>query len=148
MWCWRRMEKIIWTDCVRNEGVLHRVKEERNIVHTIKRRKASWIGHILGRNCLLKHVIEGKLEGRIEMTGRLGRRRKQVLDDLKEKRKYWKLKEEALDRTLWRTRCGRMNVVKRYVRCWKFRMKYTCVCPNILYNVSKCRAEIWHSHGI
>jgi replicative superfamily II helicase len=92
------MEKISWTDRVRNEEVLHRVKEERNIVHTIKR-KANWIGHILRRNCLLKHVIEGKLEGRIEMTGRRGRRRKQLVDDLKEKRRYWKLKEEALDRT-------------------------------------------------
>jgi hypothetical protein len=58
-------------------------------------------------HCLLKHVIEGKLEGRIEMTGRRGRRRKQLLDDLKEKKKYWKLKGEALDRTLWRTRFGR-----------------------------------------
>jgi hypothetical protein len=48
-------------------------------------------------------VIEGKLEGRIEMTGRRGRKRKQLVDDLKEKRRYWKLKEEALDRTLWRT---------------------------------------------
>jgi hypothetical protein len=67
-------------------------------------RKANWIGHILRRNCLLKHVIEEKLEGRIEMTGRRGKRRKQLLDVLKEKRSYWKLKEEALDRTLWRTR--------------------------------------------
>jgi hypothetical protein len=92
---------------VRNEEVLHRVKEERNIVHTIKRRKANWIGHILRRNCLPKHVIEGKLEGRIEMTGRRGRRRKQLLDVLKEKRRYCKLKEEALDRTMWRTRFGR-----------------------------------------
>jgi hypothetical protein len=107
MWCWRRMEKISWTDRVRNVEVLHRVKEERNVVHTIKRRKANWIGHILRRNCLLKHVIEGKLEGRIEMTGRSGRRCKQLLDDLKEKKRYWKLKEEALDRTLWRTRFGR-----------------------------------------
>jgi hypothetical protein len=57
------------------------VEEERNIIHTIKRRKANWIGHILRRNCLLKHVIEG----RIEMTGRRGRRRKQLLDDLKKK---------------------------------------------------------------
>jgi hypothetical protein len=105
MWCWRRM-KIIWTDRVRNEEVLHRVKEERNIQHTIKRRKANWIGHILRRNGLLKHVIEGKLEGRIEMTGRRGRRRKQLLDDLMEKRRYWKLKEEALDRSIWRTRLG------------------------------------------
>jgi hypothetical protein len=77
---------------VRNEEVLHRVKEERNIVHTIKRRKANWIGHILRRNRLLKHVIEGKLEGRIEVTGRRGRRRKQLLDDLKELRSYWQLK--------------------------------------------------------
>jgi hypothetical protein len=52
-------------------------------------------------------VIEGELEGRIEVTGRRGRRRMQLLDDLKEKRRYWKLKEEALDRTLWRIRFGR-----------------------------------------
>jgi hypothetical protein len=48
-------------------------------------------------------VIEGKLEGRIEMTGRRERRRKQLLDDIKEKKRYWKLKEEALDRT-----CGEL----------------------------------------
>jgi hypothetical protein len=107
MWCWRRMEKISWANRVRNEEVLHRVKDERNIVHTIKRRKANWIGHILRRNCLPKHVIEGKLEGRIEMTGRRGRRRKQQLDDLKEKRGHWKLKEEALDLSQWRSRFGR-----------------------------------------
>jgi hypothetical protein len=107
MWCWRRMERIIWTDRVRNEEVLHRVKEERNILQTIKRRKVNWIGHISRRNCILKHMIEGKLEGRIEMTGRRRRKRKQLLDDLKEKRRYWKLKEEALDGTLWRTHFGR-----------------------------------------
>jgi hypothetical protein len=106
MWCWRRMKKISWTDHVRNE-VLHKVKEERNILHKIKRTKANWIGHIFCRNVLLKHVIEGKLEGKIGMTGRGGRRRKQLLDDLKERRRYWKLKEEALDRILWRTRFGR-----------------------------------------
>jgi len=70
------MEKIGWTDRVRNEEVLHRVKEERNILHTAKRRKANWIGHILHRNCLLKEVIEGKLEGRMEVTRRRRRRRK------------------------------------------------------------------------
>jgi hypothetical protein len=106
MWCWRRIEKISWTDRVRNEEVLHRVKDERNILHTIKRRKATWIGHILRRNCLLKHVIEGKLEGRIEMTGRRGRSRKQLLDYLMEKKSNWKFKEKAVDRTLWRTRFG------------------------------------------
>jgi hypothetical protein len=100
MWCWRRMEKISWTNRVRNEEVLHRVKEERIIPHTVKGRKAKWICHI-------KYVIEEKLEGRIEMTVRRERIRRQLLDDLKEKRRYWKLKEEALIRTLWRTRFGR-----------------------------------------
>jgi hypothetical protein len=63
------MEKIGWTDRLRNE-VLRRVNEERNILQSIKRKKANWIGHILGRNCLLKHIIAGKLEGMIEVTGR------------------------------------------------------------------------------
>jgi intein/homing endonuclease len=55
------MEKIVWNDRVRNEVVLHRIKEGRNILHEIKRRKADWIARILCRNCLLKHVIEGKI---------------------------------------------------------------------------------------
>jgi hypothetical protein len=50
MWCWRRKEKNSWTDRVRNEEALQRVKGETNILHTIKRRKANWIGHILRRN--------------------------------------------------------------------------------------------------
>jgi hypothetical protein len=83
--CWRRMEKISWTDRVRNEEVLHRVKEERNILHTIKRRKVNWIGRILCRNCILKHIIEGKIEGGIKVTGRQGRRHKQLLGDVKER---------------------------------------------------------------
>jgi hypothetical protein len=66
MWCCRRMEKISWIDRVRNEDVLHRVKEERNYLTYNKRRKVDWIGHILRRNCLLIHVTEGKVEGRIE----------------------------------------------------------------------------------
>jgi hypothetical protein len=72
------MEKINWTDRVRNEEVLHRAKEKRNIIHAIIRRNANWIGHILSRNCLLKHVFKEKLE----ITGRRGRKRKQLLDDL------------------------------------------------------------------
>jgi hypothetical protein len=63
----------------------------------------------LCRNCLLKHVTEGKLGRRIEMMGSWGRGRKQLLDDLKKKIRYWKLKEEALDPTLWRTRCVRQH---------------------------------------
>ena len=58
------MENIIWTDRVKNKEVLHGVKEERKTRHAIKKRKANWIGHMLRRNCPLKHVIEGKTEGR------------------------------------------------------------------------------------
>jgi hypothetical protein len=58
MWCWRRMEKISWTDHVRNEEVLLKV-EKRNILHEISKGKANWIGHVLQRNCLLQRVIEG-----------------------------------------------------------------------------------------
>jgi hypothetical protein len=65
--------------------------------------KANWIGHMLCRNCLLSHITEGKIIG----TRRQGRRRKQLLDDLMEARRYWKLEEEAQDRTLWRTQFGR-----------------------------------------
>jgi hypothetical protein len=50
--------------------VLQGVKEDRNVMRTIKRRKANWIGHILRRNGLLKHVVEGKIEGRLAVTGR------------------------------------------------------------------------------
>ena len=49
-----------WNDCVRSEIVLHRVKEERSILHSVKGRKAGWIGHILRRDCLLKHVSDMK----------------------------------------------------------------------------------------
>jgi len=61
----------------------------------------------LRRNYRLKHIIEGKIKRMIEVTERRVRRRKQLLDDLKETREYWKLKDEAIDRTLWRTRFGR-----------------------------------------
>jgi hypothetical protein len=76
MWCWRRMEEISWDDHVRNEEVLLRVKEQRNILHEISKRKGNWVGQILGRNCLLRQVIEGKIQGGIEVTGRRGRRRR------------------------------------------------------------------------
>jgi hypothetical protein len=76
---------------VRNEEVLLTVMEDRNIPHTIKTRKANWIGHILRKNCILKHVIEGKIKG-TEVTVKRGRGCKKLLDGLKEKRGYWKLK--------------------------------------------------------
>jgi len=101
------MEKISWTDHERNEDVLLRVKEQRNILHGIRKRKANWIGHILHRNCLLQRVTEGKIQGGIEVIERQGRRRRKLLDDLKERGGYSHLKEEALDRTMWRARFGR-----------------------------------------
>jgi hypothetical protein len=102
-WCWRRMRKHIWIDQVKNEEVLHRFKEESNTQHTIKWSKSNWILRVLRMKCRLKWNTEGKIEG----TERRGRRFKQLLDNFKEERRYWKLREEALDRTLRRTRFGR-----------------------------------------
>jgi hypothetical protein len=82
--------------------VLLRVNEQRNILHEIRKQKANWIGHILHRNCLLKQVIEGKIKGEMEVTRRRGRRCKKLLVDLKDSRGYCHLKEEGLDRTMWR----------------------------------------------
>jgi hypothetical protein len=68
---------------VSNKEVLLRVKKQRNILHEISNQKANWIGHILCRNCLLQQVIEGKIKGGIEVTGRRGRRRRKLLDDIR-----------------------------------------------------------------
>jgi hypothetical protein len=62
------------------------VKEEMNVLQSIKRSKANWIGHILRRNCLLKHVIEGKIEGRTEVMGKPGKRLQQSQNNLKKKK--------------------------------------------------------------
>ena len=99
------MEKISWTDHVRNEDVLLRVKEQRNILHEIRKRKANWIGHSLRTNCLLQRVIEGKIKGKIEVTGRRGRRCRKLLDGLKEKRGYSHLKED-----LWIALFGELSL--------------------------------------
>jgi hypothetical protein len=53
---------------VQNDKALHRIKKE-NIPHTIKRRKANRDGHILLRDCLLRHTVVGKIKGRIEVKG-------------------------------------------------------------------------------
>jgi hypothetical protein len=84
IWCWKRMEKISWTDYVKNEEVVVRVKEQRNILHEISKREAKWIGQILCRNCLLKRVIEGKIKGEIGVIGRRRRRRKYYWMTLRE----------------------------------------------------------------
>jgi len=96
VWCWRRMEKISWTDHVRNEDVLLRVKEQSNILYEISKGKANWIGHILRRNCLLQRVIEGRIKGGYKWQ-----------EDEEEDVGYSHLKEEALDRTMWRVHFGR-----------------------------------------
>jgi hypothetical protein len=66
-----------------------------------------------------KQVIEGKIKGEIEVTRRRGRRRKKLLDDLKDRRGYSHLKEEALDSTIWRNRFGRCvgSVVRQNTEC-------------------------------
>ena len=81
-------------------------KEKRYVLQTIKIKTANWIGHILRRKCLLKPAIEGKIEGTVKVAQIRGRRRKQLLDHLKEKKGYWKL-NDGLDRTLCRTLFGR-----------------------------------------
>jgi hypothetical protein len=94
-------------ETVRNEELLLRVKDQRNILREISKRKANSIGHILRRNCLLQQVIKGKIKVLIEVTGRRGRRRRKLLDDLRKGRECSHLTEEALDRCIWRARFGR-----------------------------------------
>jgi len=83
----------------------------RSITQTQRRKvyptcnEKNWIGHLWLRNSLLKH--EGKIERWVEVKGRRRRRRKLLLDGLQEKKGYWKLKTEAIDRTLWRNCFGR-----------------------------------------
>jgi len=81
MWCCRRVEDISWTDHVRNC-----VEMEMNVLYIIGRWEGNWIGRIWRRIYFLQQLIGGKLEGKIEVTGRRERRRKQLLDDLEEKR--------------------------------------------------------------
>ena len=52
-----------------NRRILHTIKEERDILHKIKRREANWVDDTLRRNCLLKQVIDGKIGGK-ERRGR------------------------------------------------------------------------------
>ena len=82
------MEGIIWTDLVINAEELQIVKWDRNVVKNEK--------EILHGNCLLKRIIEGKIQGRLYVMGRQRRRCKQILDDSKGIRSYCELKEEAL----------------------------------------------------
>jgi hypothetical protein len=71
-----------------------------NILHEISKRNASWIGHIFRRNYLLQ-VIEAKVNGLIQLTGRRGKSLRKLLNDLKERREYPHLWEKALNRATW-----------------------------------------------
>ena len=76
MWCWRRTERIIWTECVRNEVLVSRKKGI-----SYKQYKEGRLSRsILRKNCFLRHVMDGK----IDVIGRRGRRHRQLLDILKE----------------------------------------------------------------
>ena len=72
--------------------MFYRASEERNVLLSIKRRKANWIGYILHSNCSLRYFIESKIDGKIEVEGRRGRMRKHILDYMKEAGGYWKMK--------------------------------------------------------
>ena len=74
MWYWRRKENISRPERVK-KAVVDKVKEESNILKTVKRRQVNWVGDIFHRNCLIKHVIDGKIEG----TRRRGRSYKHKL---------------------------------------------------------------------
>ena len=102
MWCWRRVEKISWTDHMRNEEVLLKSQWAEEYPTWNKENEG-----YLRRNCLLKQVIEGKIKGEKEVTRGRGRRCKKLLDDLKDRKGYSHFKEEALDCNLWRARFGR-----------------------------------------
>ena len=98
MWVWRRMEKISWTERVTNEEVLRRVGEQRTLINTIWRRKARWTGHVIRSEGLLRTVIEGRAEGKRPR----GRKRRMMLDDIKQGQTYHAMKRAALNREGWR----------------------------------------------
>ena len=98
MWIWRRMERVKWTDRIRNEAVLERVGEERMMLKLIRKRKRNWLGHWLRRNCLLKDALEGMVNGRRVR----GRRRYQMIDDIKIYGSYAETKRKAENRKDWR----------------------------------------------
>jgi hypothetical protein len=119
-----RFLKVNWCTIMKNV-ILRSVKEEGMILQKIKWRKANRIGYIWRRHCLLNRIVEGKKEEDIEGTKRRGRICRQLLNNLKKTRSYWKLKVKALcvislDRTPWRTRFGRSygRVCLWCVRSW------------------------------
>ena len=89
---WRR-----WSEKVTNEQVLKHIGEKRTLLNNILRRKVDWFEHILGTNCLLDAI-----KGRMTEVKAVGRRRTHLLDALRNRKRYWELKEEAEDRKRWK----------------------------------------------
>ena len=133
LWCIWRTE-ISWTDRVRNEETLHRVKEDRNILHTIKRTKANWIGPMVRRNCLLKHFIEGKIERRIEVTESWRRRRrKQLLDGGGENAERGSTRSHCEENSLWK----RLWTCCRHNHEWIFIGLRACSPINCIWSINR-----------
>ena len=93
MWCWRRMEKVKWSDKVNNEQVHERIGGKKALLNNTLHTKANWIGHILRRNYLLHDAIEGKMT-EVKEVRRRRRTRTELLDDLRNRRRYWELKRK------------------------------------------------------
>ena len=138
------MEKANWTIRIRNEGVLKRV-EESNIQQAVKRRNANWIGHILRRNCLLKRVFKGEIEGRLEVTGIRGMWRKKLLDDHTENRGYWKLKvgrtrSQSVENSLWKTQ---WSFVRRRMNWNNGTYCFSLLMPSFLLWLMEASLYFW-----
>jgi len=116
MLCWRRLENVSLTDLEKNDLLLW-TKEGMNIClfQQNNRRKANWIAHISRGNCLIKYVMEGKIEGRVEVTGRRGRRSKHPQFCFKETTGCRKLKEGALHRAVEDLFCTRQWTCRKAI---------------------------------
>ena len=98
MWIWRRMERLKWTDKIKNAAVLEKVGEGRIILELIKKKKRNWLGHWLRRNCLLKDAKEEMVNGKKVR----GRRRFQIIDNIMINEVYEDTKRKAEKRLKWR----------------------------------------------
>ena len=98
LWVWRRMERVKWTDKIKNAVVLERMGEGRIMLELIWKRKINWLGHWLRRNCLLKDALEGMVTGKKVR----GRRRYQIIDNIMINGLYEDTKRKAEKRVEWR----------------------------------------------
>ena len=97
-WIRRRMTQVKWSDKIKNSVVLDRMGDGRIMLELIKKRKSNWLGHWLRRNCLLKHALEGMVNGKKVR----GRRRYQMIDNIMINGLYEDTKRKAEKRVEWR----------------------------------------------